>query len=151
MTDEPQGQPRAKPRGRGWIYVLVGAATAVAVAVGALLAVGGDASGGDRLTVSGSLELVDFDTHYSGCVGQGGYADIKQGSQVVVTDGSGKTVGLGALTSGSPTGTREMCRYYFKVEGVPGDLDYYGIEVAHRGRVQYSKADIAREVRISLG
>lgn len=134
--------------------LLAGGPMALALlAGGAAFAVFGLAGGGPAVTVSGSLELTDYETRYGpdNCAGRGGFADISAGTQVVVTDGAGETIGVGSLTAGSPAGRENTCRYYFAVREVPGDLDFYGIEVSHRGRVQYPRAALNSPVVISLG
>jgi hypothetical protein len=80
------------------------------------------------------------------CEGSGGFNDIVAGAQVTVTDAAGNVVALGRLRQGAyyddfpdingVTG----CRFEFTVEDVPeGSL--FGIEVARRGVVQFSRAD----------
>lgn len=133
---------------------MVGAAALLlAVAAAAVVVLGGFSAGagGSPITVNGALELDDAETAMSGCVGQGGYRDIRSGTQVTVTDEAGKTVGLGALTAGGITGRSGVCRFYFKVTGVPGDRDFYGVTVSDRGRIQFPRAALDQAVTVTLG
>jgi hypothetical protein len=104
-------------------------------------------------TLTGDLLLRAGEGTSSGCsTGLGGYADIAAGTQVAVTDGSGAILGLGTLATGAP-GDGSACRFAFTPIDVP-DRDFYGVEVAHRGVVRYSRADLAAKgwrVSITLG
>jgi hypothetical protein len=86
----------------------------------------------------------------SRCAGGGGFDDIREGTQVVVTDAAGKTIALGQLTAGGRKGG-VGCMFLFVVENVPAGLDFYGIEVSHRGRVQYTAAQLAAPIELSIG
>ncbi|MDX3110160.1 hypothetical protein [Nonomuraea angiospora] len=97
---------------------------------------------GDRPAVLTENELT--------CTTGGGYNDIRQGAQVVVTDAAGKTIALGQLGAGSwkrDTG----CIFLFTVADVPAGEKFYGIEVSHRGRVQYTAAQVSAPVELSIG
>lgn len=135
---------------------------AAALGVGALaLAVATAACGGDRPepptghapsghSVTGELVLRAGDDASTGCTrGLGGYADIGVGTQVTVTDGNGVVLGLGTLA----TGVREgfTCRFTWQpINGIP-DRNFYGVEVAHRGVVKFSSADMQTNgYRVSL-
>lgn len=84
------------------------------------------------------------------CQGGGGYDDIRQGAQVVVSDSAGKTVALGQLGAGSwKRGVG--CIFLFTVADVPAGEKFYGLEVSHRGRVQYTAAQLAAPVELSIG
>lgn len=76
------------------------------------------------------------------CVAGGGYADIN-GAQVVVTDPAGKTIATSQLPSSGILRDANgfMCEFAFSVD-VPGGHDFYGIEVSHRGRLQYSEGQL---------
>jgi hypothetical protein len=104
-------------------------------------------------TLTGDLLLQVGEGTSSGCsTGLGGYADIAAGTQVTVTDGSGAILGLGTLSTGAP-GDGTACRFAFTPISV-ADRDFYGIEVARRGVVRYSRADLAAKgwrVSLTLG
>ena len=97
----------------------------------------------------GSLQLRDAETIRSACVGQGGYADIREHTEVFVTDGAEKTIGIGQVEKAANKGL--YCEYEFLVRGIPAGLGFYGVEVSKRGRVQYSEAQMRAGVTLSLG
>lgn len=111
-------------------------------------------------TVVGTLTLNDSDgftfASDSGCNGTGGYDEIRAGAQVVITDGAGTTVALGQLGSGQMDGTfnsstAEMCKFNFAVPAVPTGKGFYGVEIAHRGRVQYPEQQLFGALALTLG
>lgn len=97
----------------------------------------------------GTLQLQDPATVRAGCIGQGGYADIRDHVQVVVTDASEKTVGIGQVEKHTNKGL--FCAYDFLVRDIPGGLGFYGVEVSKRGRVQYDEEQMRAGVTLSLG
>ena len=81
----------------------------------------------------------------------GGYNDIADGADVTVKDGAGDLLGVGALTGGTMTGGGTV--FTFTVPGVP-DVDFYQVEVSHRGAVTYTKDEMEAAgwvVSFSLG
>jgi hypothetical protein len=111
------------------------------------------ASSARPYTVSGSITLGrgQFEWGVNGtsdtaCYGRGGYDDLAAGAQVVITDPAGKTVAIGQLRTGTATvGDDQLatsCDLPFTVPNVPAGLGFYGVEVSHRGRVQYPEAQI---------
>lgn len=86
----------------------------------------------------------------------GRYDDIEEGAQVVVTDESGETIGVGKLQEGFvevPKGfdfAARDCVFKFVVRGVPRDREFYGIEVTHRGVVQIPAPQITEYVELTL-
>ena len=119
------------------------------------------------LTVTGSLALrgrIDFIGTGSGdilidaqgdCQGEAGFNDITAGAQVVVSDATGKTVALGSLAGGmydkNATGIDIPCTFPFTVTGVPSGQSFYGVEIEHRGKQQYTAAQLASPVTLTLG
>lgn len=87
-----------------------------------------------------------------GCTGTGGYSDLREGAQVIVTDSVGKTVGVTSLGSGSlvEDQLRMRCSFLFHLD-VPGGLGFYGVEVSHRGRVQYLESQMREPLSLSIG
>ncbi|WP_433414978.1 hypothetical protein ACQP1V_36125 [Microtetraspora malaysiensis] len=87
---------------------------------------------------------------------EAGYSDIRQGAQVVVTDATGKTLALGTLGAGKrhlPEGAAPVarrCAFPFTVQA-PGGQDFYGIEVSHRGRLQYTAEQVREPLELTLG
>jgi hypothetical protein len=104
-----------------------------------------------NMTVTGTvtLELDDMTNSGTACWGKRGYADLKAGAPVVVTNAAGKTVGMGAIDSGKEVGGQ--CVLTFKVKDVPKGSDFYGVAVSHRGVVQFSADDVKKPVSLSLG
>ncbi|HEY9375022.1 hypothetical protein [Streptomyces sp.] len=90
-----------------------------------------------------SVQLGD----HPACSGKGEYADIGQGTQVVVTDAAGKTVGLGKLGTGLHE--ERGCTFRFAITVPPGQ-QFYGIEVAHRGRNQYAAYQLG-SIELKIG
>lgn len=84
-----------------------------------------------------------------GCHGQGGYSDIADGAQVVVTSGS-DTLGVGQLANSTYTGGN--CVFQFVVENVPLGKRFYGVAVTHRGTIQEPESEAkSGNVALSLG
>jgi hypothetical protein len=74
--------------------------------------------------------------------------DVKEGAQVVVSDASGKTVGIGALGGGTTTtawsgtaGDFPDCQFTFTVPGVASGQSFYSIKVGDQSK-QVSAAEI---------
>lgn len=106
------------------------------------------------LTVTGQVILKPtFDSITSGegatCSGAGEYADIVQGAQVVVTDAAGTTVGVGQLEVGLLL--EPGCTFPFKVPGVAGGGQFYGVQVAQRGRTQYTAEQLLSPLELRVG
>ena len=104
----------------------------------------------DSIAVTGHLDLTKdgFTMRGSHCTGDGGYSDIAAGAQVVVTDAAGATVAVGRLGEGSWVGAH--CEFPFAVD-VPSGSEFYGIEVSHRGVVQYPRRRLADPIVLTLG
>lgn len=110
--------------------------------------------------VTGTLTLTDEDgidwSSSAGCFGTGGYDDIRGGVQVVITDPAGGTVALGKLDQGKldgtvPGQTADLCKFTFAIQGVPAGKGFYGVEVSHRGRVQYPERQLFGALALTLG
>jgi len=96
--------------------------------------------------IEGAMALTDSDGWYPAqlgdpCTGQGGYADMTEGAQVVVRDGAGETLAVGNLEAGRLLKWNQ-CAFAFTIEGIP-TADFYRIEVAHRGELTYPAIDLA--------
>ncbi|MEU4578946.1 hypothetical protein [Nonomuraea sp. NPDC023979] len=101
------------------------------------------------VTVRGEPPAVLTNNELS-CTTGGGFDDIRQGAQVVVTDAAGKTIALGELSAGS--WKRNVgCIFLFNVEDVPAGEKFYGVEVSHRGRVQYTAGQLAEPLALDIG
>ncbi len=85
------------------------------------------------------------------CVTAGGFTDIQPGAQVVVTDATSKTLAIGSLDFGKPSADNRSCEWAFVVKDVPAGHDFYGVEVAKRGRLQYPADRLAAPLALTLG
>jgi hypothetical protein len=102
-------------------------------------------------TVSGTFKLVDEDANSETvCNGPEGYTDITDGAEVVVSDASGKTLGIGMLSNPSASGS-DTCNFTFTVKNVPAGKKFYGIEVTHRGTVKETEAAMKAGPALELG
>ena len=109
-------------------------------------------------TVLGHLDLTDAASvfqplHDGSCLIVGnGYADIVSGASVVITDPAGKTIALGALGDGRvAAGDSTTCDFPFTVPDVPAGAKFYGVEIAHRGIVQFPEAQMKNDPQMTLG
>lgn len=111
-----------------------------------------------QVTGSISLGAGDFIWNASppSCAGDGGYGDMKVGTQAVVSDAAGATLALGSIveakpevaTDGSPGA--EGCTLRFLILNVPAGQKFYGVEVSHRGRLQYTEAEARKDLSLTL-
>lgn len=146
------GQPPAAPQQprRSKKPLLIAAAGLAALVVLALVAGGVYLFAWPKdFDARGTLQLQHPATVKAECVGQGGYSDIRVGVQVVVTDASGTTVGIGRVEKFANKGL--FCAYEFLVPDVPAGLGFYGVEVSKRGRVQYDEERLRAGVTLTLG
>lgn len=108
--------------------------------------------------VTGSITLRPGDFIWSAsppsCAGDGGYDDMKVGAQTVVSDAAGATLALGSIVEAKPeigdSSTADGCTLRFLVLNVPSGQKFYGVEVSHRGRVQYTEVDARRDLTLTL-
>jgi Protein of unknown function (DUF2510) len=130
--------------GRKKLVTIVAAAGALVLLLAVVIAgvLGGSSDGTRKTTVTGTFVLTDADTAAAGCVGTGGYTDITQGTTVILTNESGTILGSAALDAGTADTTAGTCTYHFAVPGVPENQSQYAVEVAHRGKVVNSRADM---------
>ncbi|MCA1823035.1 MAG: hypothetical protein LC640_01960 [Frankia sp.] len=80
-----------------------------------------------------------------------GYADIEDGTNVIVEDGGGEVIGTGELSGGvvDPLG----CKFDWEVTDLP-DTSSYSITVSHRGALHYTRSELEDHdwvVSITLG
>lgn len=87
------------------------------------------------------------------CAGRGGYDDIRAGTDVVVYGPQDETVGLGRLSPGTGSGSTDhpTCVFTFTVPNVPVGKQFYSIEVAHRGKLHYTEAQLHADLHLTLG
>jgi len=91
------------------------------------------------------------------CNADDGYDDVREGTQVVVTDSTGTAVSLGRLEAGELLGKdggdifEAKCEFPFTVDAVPAGSAVYGIEVGSRGQQRYTEAELQSPVTLTLG
>ncbi len=105
--------------------------------------------------ITGTFKLIDSDVNYNQftCYGLGGYADIREGADVIVKDGSGKIIAKSKLVDDKAGSSARGCAYTFEVADVPS-ADFYAVSVGRRGELTYSKSEMAAQgwkVSFSLG
>ena len=99
-------------------------------------------------TLTGTLALPPYEvTTYGALVGDpcpgvfSTFADIVTGAQVIVTDGSGNTLGIGTLTGtlepSSHFGNQNTCVFAFDIGNLPRAA-FYGLQFANRPKTLYS-------------
>lgn len=142
--------PDAGTSSRRRTGLIVAAVIAVAVVAGVVMF----GMAGASNTIDGTFTLADssgFSNTGTGCVGDGGYSDIRPGTAVTVRDGSGTILGTSSLGPGEELVV--WCQFEFTVAGIP-KADFYEIEVGRRGSLSYSYDEMARNdwnVSFSLG
>jgi len=114
---------------------------------------GSSAASSAAHTITGTLTVI-FPTAFAQgsdgdpCYVPTDYGNETDGDQVVITDSSGSTLGIGSLTggilssgpggtSGSPVG----CQFSFTAANVP-DSPFYGVSIDGRMGPQYSESEL---------
>jgi hypothetical protein len=94
-------------------------------------------------------------THDGQCQGSGGYDDIAQATQVVISDESGTTVAVGALGIGrydpDTTGRMLTCSFDIVVNDVPAGKSFYKVGVSRRGEQQFTESEMRTGISLHLG
>lgn len=136
---------------RGQRSIIAGVLAVIVIVVVLVVVV----PGAQRFTLTGTVQVsggssdlptvaVVGDT----CHGENGFDDMKIGTTVTVTNSDGKVVAVGAVDGATPSGVD--CVMSFTVPDVPSS-DFYGVEVAHRGSVQFSRDQAKSGVVLTLG
>lgn len=161
----PEPPKRRMPRHLVWLACAVAAAAVLAGGGVYLLvrpssepATASTAAGAQTFSATGTMQLIDVYGRWpagQSCRGQGGYKDIAGGTTVSVTDAAGKTVALGTLSAGTVVETPagfNVCEFNLVVTGIPAGGGFYGVEVSHRGRVQYDEKTLSGQLlHLTLG
>lgn len=150
--------PAVPPSGRSkWanrrvvVPAIAAVAAVIVLAVVLLLTVGGS---GD-FTVRGGVEVKGTDSFVAtgqgdnACAGSGGYDDLATGAQVVVTDNTARTIAVGTVTGSAAKG--DFCLLTFDVPSVPEGKKFYGLEVSHRGVVQFTEQEMKAGPMLTIG
>jgi hypothetical protein len=142
----------APKRSRKRLWLIGGIVAAVAVA-GVTTGLVATSSSPAKLRVNGTMSLLDTDgsgIRAAGdktCSGSGGYSDIQEGAEVVISDDQGATLVITHLTGGS--GSSLACVFDFTAQ-VPAGKHFYGVTVSHRGTVKMTEAEVSHAA-VSLG
>lgn len=157
-TPNPVDPPALQPTRKRRSIVLVAAGVVCGVAIGAGAVFGYQAYAdqstkkSDTITMMGQITLTKYsgwDATNDGCSGKGGYSDIGRGTGVTIKAGSGEVVGVGRLARGVViTGG---CQFTWIVADIPGDEQFYTVEISHRGAMTYSRAGVEGVLKTSLG
>jgi hypothetical protein len=126
--------------------VIVGTLVLVAIVIGGLLFVDGIAS--PKHDMTGTITVTDLTGN---CLNDIGYADIRSGTEVTVSNENTTIIANGSLASVARSGY--SCAWSFTINGVP-KATFYQIEVSHRGKVQFSDAQLQAQnwaVALTLG
>lgn len=124
-------------------------------------------------TASGTLTLTDssgllatLNPDYtlpakgSPCSSGLGMDDIEAGAQVVVTGSDGHTLAIGELDAGKNDGgdggapplSINHCVFAFSVTDIPSGKGPYAIEVAHRGKINFTETTAKKQpILLTLG
>lgn len=146
-----QAPPPTLRRSPRWPF-FVGIAGLTVAAAGVAVFLTTNSSDTPSIAVKGTMSVPwDFAKEGQRCIAGGGYGDIS-GAQVVVSDSAGKTI---ATTQLQEAGILHLagganCVYDFAV-AVPGGEKFYGIEVSHRGRLQYTPEQLKTDLALKLG
>jgi hypothetical protein len=151
MTDDVENPtvvaPETLPKPRWFVPALVAAGVLVLAVAAVSITLGVSALTPQTFTAEGAML-----TGYACDSMPGGYEDITQGAGVAVKDPSGKTVALGQLGAGKDLPDGLGCSFPFTVTDVPSGLKIYGVEVTHRGVIQYKEAALKKDGAVmSLG
>jgi hypothetical protein len=111
------------------------------------------ACGSSAVTIRGQIDVSNNSTFSTACGDTSDFPDVTPGTQVVVRSPSGSVLGSGSLGQGktdSADGIAVSCNYPFTVTGVAAQ-SRYGVEVASRGTVWFTSAQVAKPIALSLG
>jgi hypothetical protein len=97
-----------------------------------------------KVMIRGTIILTNAETLQANCVGQGSYQDLHAGTDVILTNEAGDTIGRTTLTGGEPDYDDGICSYPFTFTRVPTDSTLYYVEVAHRGKIRKTRAELAQ-------
>jgi hypothetical protein len=155
FDDVPAARKRSPWLRWGVPFLVVGAlTTGVIIWLNAAMGPVGGVAGtppAPPVSIRGTLTLRDsFASSDGACVGKGGYADIRGGTQVTVYDGP-RVAAVGSLSTGVVVGAWPGdCDFAFSVT-VPRGPDFYSVEVSHRGRLNYSAGELEQALQLTLG
>ena len=136
LTTPPAPEKRRlTPLAAGLIGLAAGAA--IMGGIWAITATAGSGGPG-TFTLEGTFTLAEdaIEDGSGGCLGTGGYDDIREGTGVTVYGADGDVIATGAL--GDSTYSDYACEYDIAIDDVPKGEKFYKVEVSHRGTLQLS-------------
>lgn len=136
-------------------------ASVVPVGIGAASRIGvfGTLAGHPRLNIVGAISVpAGHGTVGAVCTRGVGFADVRSGTGVTITDSTGTVIGTSELTLGTVTDEKDAglpgwsthCRLPFEAR-VPAGREFYGVEVADRGPVRFAEARLGEVAELTLG
>jgi len=150
--------PPPQPARKRWSIALVAAGIVPGIVIGAGAVLGYQAynerRGGadDSITVTGELTLTDpsgWSYGAGGCLGDGGYSDIAGGANVTIKGATGAVIGVTHLKAGKASGGD--CAFAWTASGIPGNEQFYTVEISHRGALTYPRNQLGSVLQSSLG
>lgn len=102
-----------------------------------------------KMSVDGTFQFIGL--HNADCTGIEGYTDIGPNTQVTIS-ADGKILAVTDLGPAGNSSVSGMCLWAFTLDGVEKNHSVYTVEVAHRGGISFTKAQVeAGEVGLTLG
>ena len=108
--------------------------------------------GTSSIHVSGTVTLVDEGvTRFKDqpCSGTGGFADLRNGAEVLITDSTGAYLTVAYLESGHGVALSNNCVFSFSTK-VPAGLGMYGVKVTHRETKPVSEEQLHSPLRFTV-
>lgn len=91
-------------------------------------------------SVAGTVTFTGPTVGHTDCHGVGAYADMAIGTDILIIDGSGATIGKGKLAL-EPGGGDGTCVFGFDAANVP-DVPFYTFQIGEREAPTYSNAEM---------
>lgn len=148
-----------------WIGVVVAAAVAAGLLITTTSGSTAKQTAARGITVHGSMTVTDpteiestdfmnYGTDNQPTDGPcmtygGGFSDIAEGAQVVISDDVGRTLTIAHLEAGTFRVLGTQCSFPFTAK-IPAGKSYYGVTVSHRGTVKMTEAEVATAA-VTLG
>lgn len=103
------------------------------------------------ITVPGEPNRITDDDQL--CFSEDGYDDIRVETQVTLADDAGSTLALADLSPGEVViSDPDRCLYRFDFGQVDvGDGRFFSVEAGRRGKVRFSREDLAQPIVLTLG
>jgi hypothetical protein len=159
VAHSQQPTRRGGPNLAAWIgivsVIVVAASTVAVIVLGDTLRL----AGAESRTLGGRVTLVDTDPtttkftwDHGTCAGEGPFADLIEGTSVVVKDEKGTTITVGTLSGGVPARiqeeagigeTAQECYFPIRQTAVAG-RDFYRVQVGRQAESTVAGGEIGR-------